>query len=129
MDLITMCLQNEKKRVVLEKRLRAEEQERMDFGGALKEWRLSLGVTAKRMAEDLGISPKRLRRLETGRRVREPKLLRRACEFYLDFEAMRYRYQRLQEENKKLQCAHENITVQFGGRSWQLPVNALRKVI
>ena len=129
MDLITMCLQNEKKRIILEKRLLAEEQERMDFGGSLRETRICLGVTAKRMAEALGISPKRLRRLETGRRVREPKLLRSACELYLDFEAMRYSYQRLREENKKLQCAHQNITVQFGGRNWQLPVNALRKVI
>ena len=113
----------------MEKRLRAEEQERMDFGGSLRESRICLGVTAKRMAEALGISTKRLRRLKTGRRVREPKLLRSACDTCLELETMRQRYQLLEAENKQLRRIDASIVVQFGNKQWELPVNALRKVI
>ena len=129
MDLITMYLQKREEKILLEKRLCAEEQERIDYGEALREWRLSLGVFAKQMAKDLGISPQRLRRLERGKRVREPKLLRSACDTYLELEALRQRYQCLQVENNQLRRVDANIVVQFGNKQWSLPVDARRRVI
>ena len=129
MDLAILCLQKSEERAVLKKRLSAEEQERIDYGGYIKEYRLSSAVTAKKMSEDIGISSKRLRRLEEGRRVRDEKLIRGACERYLELENVRQAYRKLEKENKELRRAHENILVQFGGRSWSLAVDVRRRII
>ena len=129
MDLITMYLQKREEKVLVEKRLCAEEQERLDYGETLREWRLSLGVFAKQMAKDLGISPQRLRRLERGKRVREPKLLRSACDTYLELEALRQACRQTEKQNRQLREVQENIVVQFEGKSWRIPVNVLRRVI
>lgn len=129
MDLITMYMEKREQKIFSEKRLRAEAQERRDYGASLEAWRLSLGVTAKTMAEAVGIHSSRLRRLEHGVKVNEPKLLRGACETYLELETMRQRYQRLETENKRLRRVDANIVVQFGNKRWSLPVDARRQVI
>lgn len=129
MDLITMYLQKREAKILLEKRLCAEEQERLDYGESLREWRLSLWVSVKQMAKDLGISPQRLHRLERGKRVREPKLLRSACDTYLELAALRQACRQTEKQNRQLREVQENIVVQFEGKSWRIPVHVLRRVI
>ena len=124
-----LYLQNEEERAMVKKRLAEEDQERADYGGYIKEYRLGSAVTAKKMSEDLGISSKRLRRLENGQRVRDEKLIRRACETYLELENVRRVCRKLEKENGELRRAHENIVVQFGGRKLSIHVDALRRII
>lgn len=128
MDLITLYLQRNNERTIFEEKLAREKEERVYFGTQLRIFRLELNVSVKRVAESLGISPRRIRRLERGERVRDFKLLRNAYQIYLDLINLNESQTRLRRIDN-LREIEENMVIQFCDNVWNIPINILRNVI
>ena len=136
MELITLYqLKAERRAAVTQReaerqsRLEQERMKREEKGALLRSWRLELGVTQENMAVELGVSRGRISRLELGRRVNDPRLLRNAYEIHLQLESTHRSYLRLEEENTQLRKAQSEITVRFAGRQWCIKVPEQRRVI
>jgi len=52
------------------------------FGSAIRELRLSKGITQEKLAEFLGIQPQTIAKIETGKRFVSSNLLSKLCNFF-----------------------------------------------
>lgn len=82
-EIALMQAERRKEQQQLAERLQSQWREE---GAVLRERRLKLRLTATDVAMQMGISIGRLRRLESGDRVRERFLLRKSYENVLDYQ-------------------------------------------
>ncbi len=82
------------------------------FGSKMRELRRARGITLKRMAEDLQISPAYLSALEHGHRGRPtPVLLRQICSFFNVI------WDEAEEIHRLAAISHPRVVVDTGGLS------------
>lgn len=78
-------------------------QERwMDEGKEIFSRRETLGITATAFGKEVSLHPRRLRKLEGGKPVRDGDILRRLCSAELAHQEMRAAYEQVIRENEIL---------------------------
>ena len=123
MDLVELALMQAERRKVQQQLAERRQLQWREDGAALEERRLKLHLTATDVAMQMGISIGRLRRLESGDRVRERFLLRKSYENVLDYQEAVMANEELTAEVLKLrsQLRSSSITVEIDGYRWSIP--------
>lgn len=101
-DLIAQELGRKYREAAIREYILNNEERWMDEGEEICSRREALGITAADFAKEVNLDPRRLRKLEWGKPVRNGDILRRLCTAELAHQEMRAAYTQVIRENEIL---------------------------